>query len=64
MLFPQPTYQKLREMVDSLDPAHPECKFHIENLRSVIDLAASLDVEQYKDLYARLYLVARPPSKF
>lgn len=62
-MHPNVDYEKLRKLVDTLDPAHPECRFQIKNLRAVVQLVPDLTLTQQQDLNIRLYLLHHATSK-
>jgi hypothetical protein len=52
------TYQKLRELIETLDPAHPEYSFQIRNLQAMV-LLVELTPAQQQHLNIWLYSLER-----
>lgn len=59
IMYPSINYAKLVELIETLDPSEPNCRFHVQNLRAVILLVPNLTVIQQQDLNVRLLRVGR-----
>ena len=53
------TYARLSAIVDRLDSADPECKFHVKNLRTLLLFIPALTTEQEVGLTLRLLKLDR-----